>query len=101
MVRPFDYTERAHKCFRCTVTLPDDPADGMTLLDWPEVCRCFIRTIGNDPALAEFETMQNYAARMPGGDLVLEAELQLTSPEHPDWTRLRIGIPLSLPYSSN
>ncbi len=95
MVRPFDYVEKSHKCFRCTVTLPDDPADGMTLLDWPEVCRCFIRAIGSDPALAEFGTMQNYAARAPGSSLAVEAELQLTSPEHPDWTRLRIGIPLS------
>jgi len=87
-----------YRCFSCPVHLTDENTfDGSILVDEPDVLRCEIRKIGKDPDLRDFERRQNYAAREPGADdLALEAELALISKLHPDYKKMRIGIPLSM-----
>ena len=92
MTGTFTYREAAHKCFRRTLRLtPEFRRAGAVLWDAPGVCRCEVRAIGGDPAFAAFDTAQNY----PENGLVLEAVLFLSCPERPEWTHLRIGVPLA------
>jgi hypothetical protein len=84
-----------YRTFRFPVILPEVPEEGI-LFEYPGVCRCLLRRIGNDPSLKEFESLQNYIVSAPGPEsLALEGVIELESKNHPDWKQLRIGIPLS------
>lgn len=90
-----------YRTFCFPIVIPDKPEEGI-LFEYPDVCRCLLRKTGNDPALKEFEHLQNYIVSGPDSEnLVLEGVIELESKNHPDWKQLRIGIPLSeIPHGS-
>ncbi len=80
--------------FTIKLTADLKPCDGdRTILEVPGVLDVRLRQ--HDP---RDRHRQNYpAAPMPDGSVpVLEANLRLHSPEHPDWRNMTVGIPLAL-----
>ena len=109
----FDTTRSAHSALtaqapQAEFAAPADPLQGFTakltadfkkfdgersILEIPEVLSVRLRQ--HDPLDRE---RQNYPAfKMPDGSApVLEANIRLHSPEHPDWKDMTIGIPLAM-----
>lgn len=67
------------------------------LLQIPGVMTLELRNSGDNPDLSGWDWSQNYRNYKfaDGSCPVLEAELFVTSEEHPDWKSLRVGFPLS------
>ncbi len=93
------HSEPSHKTFELPIATSKAALRNLAAIELPGVCRCALREIGRDPALAVFERRENYGGRRRTGSrddsIALEAELFLSSEGHPDWTSLRIGVPLS------